>query len=74
MQGRWHVPGAARLEPPGSGERFGSDAAPAIVAALDGVLLDALVRGHYDPGRIRDAIVRITTPEPLIAARRADPG
>lgn len=41
-------------------ERFGPSAAPVIVAALDGVTLDALVRGRPDPERLRDAVVQIT--------------
>lgn len=41
-------------------KRFGPSAAPAIVAALDGVTLDALVRGQPDPERLRDAVNRIT--------------
>ncbi|MDQ2727887.1 MAG: TetR family transcriptional regulator [Actinomycetota bacterium] len=41
-------------------ERFGPIAAPAIVAALDGVVLDSLVRGAVDPDRLRDAVTYIT--------------
>jgi AcrR family transcriptional regulator len=33
-------------------ERVGADAAPAIVAAVDGLVLDALVRGDADPSRL----------------------
>ena len=33
-------------------ERVGAEAAPGVVAALDGVVLDALVRGIDDPARI----------------------
>jgi len=40
-------------------ERVGSAAAPAVVAALDGLVLDALVRGEHDPARLRAAVGRI---------------
>jgi hypothetical protein len=41
-------------------ERVGPTAAPAVVAALDGLILDALVRGEHDPARLRAAVARIT--------------
>lgn len=41
-------------------ERVGRTAAPAVVAALDGLILDALVRGEHDPARLRAAVARIT--------------
>ncbi|MDQ3607710.1 MAG: TetR family transcriptional regulator [Actinomycetota bacterium] len=41
-------------------ERVGATAAPAVVAALDGLVLDALVRGEHDPGQLRAAVARIT--------------
>lgn len=41
-------------------ERVGADAAPALVAALDGLVLDALVRGEYDPGALAAAAARLT--------------
>ena len=41
-------------------ERAGAAAAPAFVAALDGIVLDTLVRGSHDPGRLRAAIAQIT--------------
>jgi len=34
-------------------------AAPSVVAALDGLILDALVRGGYEPERLRAAVERI---------------
>jgi len=40
-------------------ERFGPAAAPAVVAALDGLVLDALVRGEHDPERLRAAVAQI---------------
>lgn len=39
--------------------RVGEKAAPAAVAALDGVVLDALVRGKHDPDQIRAAVAQI---------------
>lgn len=41
-------------------ERFGATAAPTIVAGLDGVVLDALVRGEHDPDQLRAAVAQIT--------------
>jgi hypothetical protein len=41
-------------------EGVGSAAVPAVVAALDGLVLDALVRGEHDPARLRAAVARIT--------------
>lgn len=41
-------------------ERVGATVAPAVVAAVDGLLLDALVRGEHDPDRLRRAVVQIT--------------
>ena len=41
-------------------EQVGAGAAPAVVAALDGLLLDALVRGTHDPDHLRHAVARIT--------------
>lgn len=41
-------------------ERVGATAAPALVAALDGLVLDALVRGQHDPDRLRAAVSQIT--------------
>ncbi len=41
-------------------ERFGAGAASTIVAALDGLVLDALVRGGHDPDQLRAAVVQIT--------------
>ncbi|WCB96450.1 hypothetical protein DSM104299_05209 [Baekduia alba] len=43
-------------------ERVGAEAAPAVVAALDGLVLDALVRGERDPDKLRAAATRLTTP------------
>lgn len=37
-------------------ERVGPEAAPAFVAALDGLVLDALVRGTDDPDRLREMV------------------
>ncbi len=46
-------------------QRVGATAAPAVVAALDGLVLDGLVRGHHDPDQLRAAAVQITnTPRP----------
>lgn len=41
-------------------EQVGARKAAAVVAALDGLLLDALVRGSYDPDRLRSAVAQIT--------------
>lgn len=41
-------------------ESVGPAAAPAVVAALDGLVLDALVRGEHDPDRLRSAVDQIT--------------
>ncbi len=40
-------------------ERVGRVAAPALIAALDGVVLDALVRGDHDPERLRSAVRQV---------------
>jgi len=40
-------------------ERVGSAAAPAVVAALDGLVLDALIRGEHDPDQLRAAVAQI---------------
>jgi len=40
-------------------ERVGPAAAPAVVAALDGLVLDALVRGEHDPDQLRAAVEQI---------------
>jgi AcrR family transcriptional regulator len=42
--------------------RVGNEAAPAVVAALDGLVLDALVRGEHDPAALGAAVARITSP------------
>jgi len=41
-------------------ERVGPAAAPAVVAAFDGLILDALVRGEHDPDRLRVAVAQLT--------------
>ncbi len=41
-------------------ERVGAAAAPAYVAALDGLVLDALVRGQHDPEQLRRAVQQIS--------------
>lgn len=41
-------------------QRVGATAAPVLVAALDGLVLDALVRGQHDPDRLRAAVAQIT--------------
>lgn len=41
-------------------ERVGATAAPAVVAALDGLVLDGLVRGGHDPERLRAAVAQVT--------------
>jgi AcrR family transcriptional regulator len=41
-------------------ESVGVSAAPALVAALDGLVLDALVRGDDDPDRLDAAVRQIT--------------
>ncbi len=43
-------------------EQVGATAAPTLVAALDGLLLDALVRGGHDPDQLRAAIAQLTSP------------
>lgn len=43
-------------------QRMGDSGAAAAVAALDGLVLDALIRGRHDPEQLRDAISRITGP------------
>ena len=43
-------------------EQVGATAAPTVVAALDGLLLDALVRGRTCPDDLHDAVARITGP------------
>lgn len=45
-------------------ERVGEAAAPGVVAALDGLVLDALVRGRHDPAQLRSAVARIIGPGP----------
>ncbi len=40
-------------------ERVGAAAAPTVVAALDGLVLDALVRGGHDPTTLRAAVAQI---------------
>lgn len=40
-------------------ERVGATAAPSVVAALDGLILDALVRGGHDSDQLRRATARI---------------
>lgn len=40
-------------------ERVGTPAAPTVVAALDGLVLDALVRGGHDPAKLRAAVAQI---------------
>lgn len=41
-------------------ERVGAEAAPALVAALDGLVLDALVRGEHDFERLRSAVQQMS--------------
>lgn len=41
-------------------ERVGDAAAPTVVAAVDGLVLDALIRGGHDPDRLRAALAQIT--------------
>ncbi len=41
-------------------KRVGATAAPTLVAALDGLVLDALIRGEHDPDRLRSAVAQIT--------------
>lgn len=41
-------------------EWVGGAAAPAVVAALDGLVLDALVRGEHHPDQLRAAVAQIT--------------
>lgn len=41
-------------------ERVGASAAPVVVAALDGLVLDCLIRGEHDPQRLRAAVNQIT--------------
>ena len=42
--------------------RVGPETAPAVVAALDGLVLDALGRGEHDPAALGAAVARITSP------------
>jgi AcrR family transcriptional regulator len=42
--------------------RVGTETAPAVVAALDGLVLDALVRGEHDPAALGAAVASITSP------------
>lgn len=44
--------------------RVGAAAAPTVVAALDGLVLDALVRGGHDPDRLRAAVGQILASAP----------
>lgn len=46
-------------------ESVGAAAAPAVVAALDGLVLDALIRGEHDPNRLRAAVAKITGTWPM---------
>ncbi len=41
-------------------QRVGAESAPTVVAALDGLVLDGLVRGGHDPDWLRAAVDRIT--------------
>lgn len=41
-------------------EQVGATAAPTVVAALDGLVLDALVRGAHDRHQLRAAVAQIT--------------
>lgn len=40
-------------------EQVGASAAPTVVAAVDGLLLDALIRGDHDRDRLRTAVAQI---------------
>lgn len=40
-------------------DRVGADAAPALIAAMDGLVLDALVHGGHDPERLRAAVRQV---------------
>ena len=40
-------------------QRVGAAAAPTVVAAVDGLVLDALVRGSHDPDQLRSAIASL---------------
>lgn len=42
-------------------DQVGVERAPALVAALDGLVLDALVRGEHDPERLRHAVRSLLT-------------
>lgn len=54
-------------------ERVGATA-PVVVAALDGLVLDALVRGKHDPNQLRAAVAQIkTTAEPFAGGRQRAP-
>ncbi len=41
-------------------QQVGAESAATIVAAVDGLVLDALVRGTYDPERLRAAVAQVT--------------
>ncbi|HWI74725.1 MAG TPA: TetR family transcriptional regulator [Baekduia sp.] len=43
-------------------QRVGAEAAPAVVAALDGLVFDALVRGARDAQGLATAVARLTAP------------
>ena len=48
----------------GAAELVGAAAAPTLVAAVDGVILDALVRGEHDPAQLRAAMEQLLGPKP----------
>jgi len=56
-------------------QRVGAEAAPAVVAAIDGLVLDALVRGDHDPATLAAAAARFAEPRGPGRGRppRADP-
>ena len=51
-------------------ERVGPASAPAIVAAIDGLLLDALVRGDADPARLGALLRHVLPPSVALTAER----
>lgn len=40
--------------------RVDASAAPSLLAAIDGLVLDALIRGQHDPGQLRAAVAQMT--------------
>lgn len=54
-------------------EHVGAAAAPAVVASVDGLMLDALVRGDLDRERLGTAVARIIGAESAIEKQLREP-